>query len=127
MKVIDSIRRGWNNEHFVKIRKYIRKPAIITFCGLDIFLLIVIIGLLITKKLEYFILSSDVRYNSPLFVYLVVAFFVIQVAAISYGIFMNLHKYRRPSGKIFFKLTNEEGSSYKALHEYLDFCSKINI
>lgn len=127
MKVIDSIRRGWNNEYFVKIRRYIRKPAIITFCVLDVIILIAILGLFITKKLEYFILSSDVRYNSPFFVYLVAAFFVIQVGAIGYGVFMNLHKYRRPGGKIPFRATYEEGSSYKALHEYLDFCSKINL
>ncbi len=32
MNLINRIKVGWKNEEFSKIRKYIRKPAYITFC-----------------------------------------------------------------------------------------------
>lgn len=125
MKIIDNIKHGWNNEDFVRIRKYMRKPAIIAFVISDIILCLLIFILLIVGKLEDLIVSMNVRYNSPAFIVLVVAFLIVQVGAVGYGVVLSLRKYRRPSEKGFFQPSYKDGMSYKALHKQLNFSSKI--
>lgn len=125
MKLIDNIKNGWNNEGFVRIRKYMRKPAVITFVIADIVVLLLVIVLLIIGKLEDLIVSMNIRYNSPVFAVLAITFLVVQVGAVGYGIVLSLRKYRRPSGKGVFKPSYEEGTSYKTLNQYLSFSSDI--
>lgn len=125
MKILDNIKSGWNNEGFVRIRRYMQKPAIIAFAIADIVMLFFILALLIFGKLEDLIVSMNVRYNSPLFLILAIAFLVVQIGAIGYGIVLSLRKYRRPSGKGVFRSSYERGSSYKSLHEQLDFSSNL--
>lgn len=125
MKIVDNIKRGWKNEGFVRIRKYIRKPALIAFVIADIVVFLLILVLLIIGKLEDLIVSMNVRYNSPAFLVLAIAFFIVQIGAIGYGVVLSLRKYRRPSGKGIFRPSYEDGSSYKALHEHLDYCADL--
>ena len=125
MKIVDNIKRSWKNEGFVRIRKYIRKPALIAFVIADIVVFLLILVLLIIGKLEDLIVSMNVRYNSPAFIVLVIAFLIVQIGAIGYGVVLSLRKYRRPSGKGIFRPSYEDGSSYKALHEHLDYCANI--
>ena len=63
MKIVDNIKRGWKNEGFVRIRKYIRKPALIAFVIADIVVFLLILVLLIIGKMEDLIVSMNVRYN----------------------------------------------------------------
>ena len=121
MKILNNIRQGWNNEGFARIRKYMRQPAIVAFVITDVLVFLLILVLLILGKLEDLIVSMNVRYNSPAFIVLVIALFVVQIGAIGYGVVLSLHKYRRPSGKGVFKPSYKEGTSYKALYEHLDF------
>lgn len=125
MKILDNIKIGWNNEGFVRIRRYMRKPAIIAFAIADIVMLFFILALLISGKLEDLIVSMNIRYNSPLFLILAIAFLVVQIGAIGYGVVLSLRKYRRPSGKGVFRPSYEGGSSYKALHDQLNFSSNL--
>ena len=120
MKVIDNIKQSWKNEGFVRIRKYMRKPAAISFVIADIIVFLLIVALLIIGKLEDLIVSMDVRYNSPIFVILGIAFLIVQIGALGYGVVLSLRKYRRPGGKGIFKPSYEDGTSYKALHECLN-------
>lgn len=125
MKLIDNIKHSWKNEGFVRIRKYMRKPALIAFIIADIVVLLFIIVLLIIGKLEDLIVSMDVRYNSPVFAVLAIIFLIVQVGAVGYGVVLSLRKYRRPSGKGIFRPSYEEGTTYKALHQYLNFSSDV--
>lgn len=125
MKLIDNIKHGWKNEGFVRIRKYMRKPALIAFIITDIVVLLFIIVLLIIGKLEDLIVSMNVRYNSPVFAVLAIIFLIVQVGAVGYGVVLSLRKYRRPSGKGIFRPSYEEGTTYKALHQYLNFSSDV--
>jgi len=125
MKIVDNIKRSWKNEGFVRIRKYIRKPALIAFVIADIVVFLLILVLLIIGKLEDLIVSMNVRYNSPAFIVLAIAFLIVQLGAIGYGVVLSLRKYRRPSGKGIFRPSYEDGSSHKALHEHLDYCANI--
>lgn len=125
MKIVDNIKRSWKNEGFVRIRKYIRKPALIAFVIADIVVFLLILVLLIIGKLEDLIVSMNVRYNSPAFIVLAIAFFIVQIGAIGYGVVLSLRKYRRPSGKGIFRPSYEDGSSYNALHEHLDYCADL--
>ncbi len=102
-----------------------RKPALIAFVITDIVVLLFIIVLLIIGKLENLIVSMNVRYNSPIFAVLAIVFLIVQAGAVGYGILLSLRKYRRPSGKGIFRPSYEEGTSYKALHQYLDFSSDV--
>lgn len=125
MKLIDNIKHGWKNEGFVRIRKYMHKPALIAFIIADIVVLLFIIVLLIIGKLEDLIVSMNVRYNSPVFAVLAIIFLIVQVGAVGYGVVLSLRKYRRPSGKGIFRPSYEEGTTYKALHQYLNFSSDV--
>lgn len=125
MKTIDNIKHGWNNEDFVRIRKYMRKPSVITFVIAESLVIVFILVLLIMGKLEDFIVANNIRYNSLVFIVLAISFFVIQVCAVGYGVLLSLRKYRRPSGKGIFRPSYKEGSSYKALHEQLGFSAAL--
>ena len=102
-----------------------RKPALIAFIITDIVVLLFIIVLLIIGKLEDLIVSMNVRYNSPVFAVLAIIFLIVQVGAVGYGVVLSLRKYRRPSGKGIFRPSYEEGTTYKALHQYLNFSSDV--
>ena len=67
MNLINRIKVGWKNEEFSKIRKYIRKPAYITFAIAGSIMTLAIIFLFAIGKLEDIIVSMDIRYNSPIF------------------------------------------------------------
>ena len=121
MKIFESIKHIWKNEGFFRIRKYIQKPAIITFFVADLFVFVSILVLFISKKLEDLIVEMNIRYNSPVFSALVITFLIVQIGAVGYGVVLSLRKYRRSNGKEI-----EKGSSYKALHEYLNFCLDLN-
>lgn len=125
MKTIDNIKHGWNNEDFSRIRKYMRKPALITFAIAEVLVIIFILVLLIIGKLEDFIVSNNIRYNSLVFIVLVISFLIVQVCAVGYGVLLSLRKYRRPSGKGIFRPSYKEGSSYKALNKQLGFSSAL--
>lgn len=102
-----------------------RKPALIAFIIADIVVLLFIIVLLIIGKLEDLIVSMNVRYNSPVFAVLAIIFLIVQVGAVGYGVVLSLRKYRRPSRKGIFRPSYEEGTTYKALHQYLNFSSDV--
>ncbi|MBQ9542780.1 MAG: hypothetical protein IJJ76_06070 [Ruminococcus sp.] len=125
MKTVDNIKHGWNNEDFARIRAYMRKPAVITFVIAESAVIIFILVLLIMGKLENFIVTKNIRYNSLAFIVMAVAFLIVQVFAIGYGVLLSMRKYRRPSGKGIFRPSYTEGSSYKALHEHLQFSSDL--
>lgn len=90
MNLINRIKVGWKNEEFSKIRKYIRKPAYITFA---------IAGSIMT--LAVIVLS-------------------VQVGATFYGVFLSLRKYRRPGGKGIVNVSYNKGTSFNALSKTLD-------
>lgn len=125
MKILDNVKQGWKNEGFLRIRKYIRKPAVIAFVIADIVMALLILVLLIIGKLEDMIVSMNIRYNSPVFVVLAISFLIVQISAVGYGVVLSLRKYRRPSGKGILKPSYEEGASYKALNEQLNFSSVL--
>lgn len=127
MKVINNIKHGWKNEGFARIRKYMKKPAIIAFAIADAVVFLLVLILLITGRLEDMIVSMNVRYNSPVFAVLAVAFLVVLAGAAGYGIVLSLRKYRRPSGKGVFRPSYENGSSYKALNGNLNYGSELKI
>ncbi len=119
MKLIDGLAHVWKDEGFTKVRKYIRKPALITFIIAFPIVVIVILIFLLSGQLENLIVSLNLRYNSPMFIGMASAFLIIQVVAIGYGTFLSMRTYKRPGRKGIFKKTYAEGNSYQAIEKYL--------
>ena len=63
MNLINRIKVGWKNEEFSKIRKYIRKPAYITFAIAGSIMTLAIIFLFAIGKLGVFL--SLRKYRRP--------------------------------------------------------------
>ena len=120
MNLINRIKVGWKNEEFSKIRKYIRKPAYITFAIAGSIMTLAIIFLFAIGKLEDIIVSMDIRYNSPIFITLAVIVLSVQVGAAFYGVFLSLRKYRRPGGKGIVNVSYNKWTSFNALSKTLD-------
>lgn len=120
MNLINRIKVGWKNEEFSKIRKYIRKPAYITFVIAGSIMTLAIIFLFAIGKLEDIIVSMDIRYNSPILITLAVIVLSVQVGAAFYGVFLSLRKYRRPGGKGIVNVSYNKGTSFNALSKTLD-------
>ena len=108
MNLINRIKVGWKNEEFSKIRKYIRKPAYITFAIAGSIMTLAIIFLFAIGKLEDIIVSMDIRYNSPIFITLAVIVLSVQVGATFYGV------------KGIVNVSYNKGTSFNALSKTLD-------
>lgn len=120
MKLFKAVKKAWKNEGFTKIRRYIWGPAWVFFVGADILTLLAIVGLLAFGKLENMIVSMNIRYNSPVFKTLIIVFLVVLVCSVSYGTILSLRTYKRTSKRGILKPSYREGSSYKALAQWLD-------
>lgn len=122
MNVLESLKKLFLQEEFVRIRRYIRKPAIMTAAISGALALVVLIVLIAAGKLNDLIVSLNMSYNSPVFIFLGASFFAVQIGALGYGIFLSLRKYHRYNkGKQgVFNVTYPNGNSYKALHSTLE-------
>lgn len=108
-----------------KICRYIFKPAIATAIIAGGLTALVVIGLVIGGVFESFIVSMDIKYNSPVIIGLACVFAIVMFGACGYGIFLSLHKYRRPGGKGIFNIKYSRGSSYRALNAALNESNSI--
>lgn len=124
MGILNAIRKLFENEGFTKIRKYIEKPAIVTAIVAGGVAFIVIMVCLISGKLEDIIVSMNMRYNSPVFIFMGFAFIIVQIGSLGYGIFLSLRKYRRPGGKGLFNVNYPKGNSYRTLVSVLNLEQK---
>lgn len=110
--------RIWNDET-KKIASYIWKPTYLTVIY-GIILLMVIIGIIVVSgNFEDFIISTDIKYNSPMIKWMMLIFGITFIITLIYGISLCLYKYKRPGKKI----KNGkyiEGNSYKALINTFD-------
>ena len=100
------IKKIWNDET-KKIAVYAWKPAYLTV----IYGMIIII---ITGNFENFIVSTDIKYNSPMIKWMMFIFIITVVISFIYGVSLCLYKYKRPGKKIR-NGKYVEGNSYKAL------------
>ena len=113
MKGINKIKEKIWNEEVKKIVFYVLKPTRITIIS-GFILLILILGIIIASgNFENFIVSTDIKYNSPM-LKLMLVFIITAVISLIYGISLCLYKYKRPSKKIK-NGKYVEGNSYKAL------------
>lgn len=112
------IKKIWNDET-KKIAVYAWKPAHLTVIyGLTILILLVL-GIIITGNFENFIVSTDIKYNSPMIKWMMFIFIITVVISFIYGVSLCLYKYKRPGKKIK-NGKYVEGSSYKALSHTFD-------
>ena len=112
MKVINKIKEKIWNEEVKKIVFYVLKPTRITIISGFILL---ILGIIIASgNFENFIVSTDIKYNSPMLKWMMLVFIITAVISLIYGISLCLYKYKRPSKKIK-NGKYVEGNSYKAL------------
>ena len=120
MKGIKKLKAKIWNDETKKIVKYVWKPAYLTVIY-GVLLLVLVVGTLIASgKFEDFIVSTDIKYNSPMIKWMMFIFLVIVVIALLYGISLCLYKYKRPAKKIK-NGKYVEGNSYKALsHTFAD-------
>lgn len=109
-----------SNDEMKKIGRYIIKPAWITFLISCVLIAVGVLILLLLGKFEAFIVSMNVKYNSPLLIGLVFAFAIVLLGAVGYGVFLSLHKYRRPNGKGFLHVTYPNGTSYQTFAKAID-------
>lgn len=114
-KLYESI---WNDET-KKIVYYIFKPAYLTIIYGSILLVLILGVIVISGNFEEFIISTDIRYNSPMIKWMMLIFVITFVIVLIYGISLCLYKYRRPGKKIK-KGKYVEGNSYKALFKTFD-------
>lgn len=122
MKLFHSLKTLFAEEGFVRIRRYICRPALTTAAIAAGLTLIVLIVLIATSRLDDIIVSLNMRYDSPALIFLGVSFLVVQIGALGYGVFLSLRKYHRyGSGKKgIINVTYPKGNSYKALHSTLN-------
>lgn len=103
----------WNDET-KRIAGYIWKTAYLTVIFGLLILILLVIGIVITGNFEKFIVSTDIKYNSPMIKWMMFIFFITLVISFIYGISLCLYKYKRPGKKIK-NGKYVEGNSYKAL------------
>lgn len=108
-----------------KICRYIFKPATVTAIITGILIAILVFALNFFDMFEIFIVSMDVKYNSPVIIGLAGAFTIVLVGACGYGIYLSLHKYKRPGSKGIFSTKYSNGLSYKALNSVLNKTNQI--
>ncbi len=106
--------RLWSDET-KKIAIYAWKPAYLTVIYGLIFLLLIVVLIIISGKFEDFIVSTDIKYNSPMLKWMMFIFIITGIISLLYGISLCLYKYKRPSKKIK-KGRYVEGNSYRALY-----------
>lgn len=114
MNSIQKLKKKIWNDETKKIVAYTWKPAYLTIiCG--VILLVVMVGVIIfSGNFEKFIVSTDIKYNSPMIKWMMFIFVISAVIALLYGISLCLYKYKRPGKKVK-KGKYVEGNSYKAL------------
>lgn len=116
----------WKREEIKRILKYVRKPWLVTMIITGGLVLLGVLVLLISGRLESFIVYFNLRYNSPELIMLAIIVFAVQVGACSYGIFLSLKKYKRPGATGFINPKYSRGNSYAALHESIGSSKKNN-
>ena len=100
MKGINKIKEKIWNEEVKKIVLYVLKPTRITIIS-GFILLILILGIIIVSgNFENFIVSTDIKYNSPMLKWMMLTFTITAVISLIYGISLCLYKYKRPGKKI---------------------------
>ena len=104
--------------------RYVRKPWLVTLIITGGLVLLGVLVLLISGRLESFIVYFDLRYNSPELIMLAVIVFAVQVGACFYGIVLSLKKYKRPGATGFINPKYNRGNSYSALHEVISSSGK---
>lgn len=114
MKWFNRLKKKIWTDETKKILRYIWKPTWITFLTGIALILIVLIVLNATGYFESFIVSTDLKYNSPLFKWLIGIFALAEIFIVIYGVSLCLYKYKRPGGKGI-KHHYSSGNSYKAL------------
>ncbi|MDO4893821.1 MAG: hypothetical protein Q3989_11025 [Eubacteriales bacterium] len=114
----------WKREEIKKILRYVRKPWLVTLIITGGLVLLGVLVLLISGRLESFIVFFDLRYNSPELIMLAVIVFAVQVGACFYGIVLSLKKYKRPGATGFINPKYNRGNSYSALHEVISSSGK---
>lgn len=120
MKLLNNLKRIWKDEGFTRIRRYIRHPAWIAFSVTGGIVWALILWMLLFGKLENLIVSFDIRYNSLIFMVLIGGCLGVMALATLYGIYLSIQTYKRPGRKGIFRRTYEDGTSYKALQQYLN-------
>lgn len=107
------------NEETKKIVAYAWKPAYLTVIFGFAILILIVLGIVITGNFEKFIVSTDIKYNSPMIKWMMFIFIITVVISFIYGVSLCLYKYKRPGKKIK-NGKYVEGSSYKALSHTFD-------
>lgn len=114
----------FGSEGAKRIVRYILVPAKWTVIVAGIAMIAGVGIMLVTGKLSDFIVSWDVRYNSPAIKFMAAVFLLVMFAALGSGIVMSLHRYRRPGGKGLRNVSYPEGSSYRAIGSILGYFVK---
>ena len=114
----------WKREEIKRILRYVRKPWLVTLIITGGLVLLGVLVLLISGRLESFIVFFDLRYNSPELIMFAVIVFAVQVGACFYGIVLSLKKYKRPGATGFINPKYNRGNSYSALHEVISSSGK---
>lgn len=109
----------FGSEGAKRIARYILVPAKWTVIIAGIAMIAGVGIMLISGKLNDFIVSWDVRYNSPALKFIAAILLLVMLAALGSGIVLSLHRYRRPGGKGIRNVSYPEGSSYKAISPVL--------
>ena len=89
------LKKIWNEET-KKLLRYVWGPAKVTFVLGISALLVVFLFLVISGNFESFMVSTDLKYNSPIIRWMFTICFVGEVILLIYGISLCLYKYHRP-------------------------------
>ena len=111
-----KIKDLFGNDETKKLVRYVFKPFLFTFVIVSLLIFFICIILLVFGKFNEVLVSWDLKYNSSMILILRNIFLVVLIAALGYGIFLSLHKYRRPGGKGIKTVSYPKGSTYQALH-----------
>lgn len=117
---MENLKRKKLYDEVKKICRYIFKPAILTAIITGALIAVLVLVLIFMGAFETFIVSMDVKYNSPVIIGLAGVFTIVLFGACGYGIYLSLHKYRRPGAKGIFSTKYSNGSSYRALNSVLN-------
>lgn len=121
MKGIDKIKELFASGGAKRIARYILVPAKWTVIIAGILMILSVGVMLITGKLSEFIVSWDVKYNSPALKFMAAAFVLVMLVALGSGIVLSLHRYRRPGGKGIRSITYPDGHSYRAIGDIVGY------
>lgn len=122
---MENLKRKKLYDEVRKICRYILKPAILTSIIMGTLIAILVLVLIFGGVFETFIVSMDVKYNSPVIIGLAGVFAIVLFGACGYGIYLSLHKYRRPGAKRIFNTKYSNGSSYRAFNLVLNTTNQI--